>query len=220
MTYLQVELFASSILIAAVIGVFRIRSIDKMYLPFILLIWTAALNEMYGMFILNFRYSNSTVLNSNIYVLFESVLILWFFKRLKMVFKTNSIFYILVVSVILFWIIENLIWKNVAVDTSYYFRIYASFITVICSITTVNYLIVRERKSLIRAPVFLICIGFIVYFTYKVLLEAFELYGLSSSMSFEQHVYAILLYLNLFVNLLFALAILWIPRKRGYMLLS
>ena len=69
-------------------------------------------------------------------------------------------------------------------------------------------------------PVFLISIGFIIYFTYEILVEAFSLYGLNNSLEFQKNVYMILTYLNLFVNLLYALAILWIPRKRVHMLLS
>lgn len=82
----------------------------------------------------------------------------------------------------------------------------------------INRIIITERKSLIRNPVFIICLAFIIYFTYKVLLEIFWLYGLNSSREFRVEVYNIFKYINLFANLIYALAILWIPRKREYML--
>ncbi len=216
MTWILSEIFALSILIAGVISLVRIGRIDRTYYPFIILIWLASLNEILSGFLMYFGFS--TLLNNNIYVLCESLLILWFFKKLKTVFKSNTVFIGLSVSLILLWSVENFIIRNIADNISYYFRICYSFVTVICSITTVNYLIVTERKSLLKMPVFLICIGFITYFTYKILLEAFELYGVTEN--FIANVYTILIYLNLIVNLLFALAVLWIPRKREYMLLS
>jgi len=212
------EIFALSIVIGGVIAIFRIRRADPVYYPFILLIWMATLNEILSGALMRSGYP--TIVNNNIYVLLESLTIIWFFKKLKTVFTGNAFFFGLVASFILFWIVENLIISRITA-ISYYFRIYYSFAIVICSITTVNYLIVTAKRSIIKMPVFLICIGLIVFFTYKILLEAFWVYGLmNNSRDFRINVYTILIYLNLFVNLLFALAILWIPRKREYMLLS
>ena len=156
--------------------------------------------------------------NNNLYVFCESLIILWFFKRIGMVLS-RRLFIILGISFAIFWITENFIISKIIYVGSY-FRIYYSFVIVIVSISTVNHLIVTEKKTLIKLPVFVISIGFIIYFTYKILVEAFWVYGLNNTASFRGHVYLIMDWLNLFVNLLFAFAILWIPRKREYLLLS
>ena len=210
------EIFALSILIAAVIALVRFKDMDSMYFPFILLVWIASVNEILSVVLLNLKFQ--TLINNNIYVLCESLTILWFFKKTGTVLTGKRVFLLLGLSFIVFWISENFIMGRIT-QISSYFRIYYSFVVVILSITTVNHLIVTASKTLLKMPVFLISIGFIIYFTYKILVEAFWVYGLNNSMKFQQNVYAILMYLNLFVNILYALAVLWIPRKREYILL-
>jgi hypothetical protein len=210
------EIFALSILIAALIALVRFKDMDSMYFPFILLVWIASVNEILSVVLLNLKFQ--TLINNNIYVLCESLTILWFFKKTGTVLTGKRAFLLLGLSFIIFWISENFIMGRIT-QISSYFRIYYSFVVVILSITTVNHLIVTASKTLLKMPVFLISIGFIIYFTYKILVEAFWVYGLNNSMKFQQNVYAILMYLNLFVNILYALAILWIPRKREYILL-
>ncbi|HMG68058.1 MAG TPA: hypothetical protein VK588_10240 [Chitinophagaceae bacterium] len=210
------EIFSLSILIAAVIAIFRSGNSDNIYYPFFALIWIATLNEILSIILVN---SGSGVnINNNIYVLAESLIILWFFKKVGTVLSNYLVFLIISISFILFWVTENFIISKITFISSY-FRIYYSFVIVILSITTVNHLIVTQNKLLLKLPVFLISVGFIIYFTYKILVEAFWIYGLNDSPDFRSNVYAILVWLNLFVNLLFALAILWIPRKREYILL-
>ena len=83
----------------------------------------------------------------------------------------------------------------------------------------INRLILDERSGLIKNSVFLITIGFIVFFTYKILIEIFWVYGLNASRDFRVEVYRIMTYINLAINLIYALAVLWIPKKREYTLL-
>jgi len=211
------EIFALSIVIAGLIGFVRFKHIEQSFYPFVVLIWIGSVNEILSVVLLSFKFH--TLVNNNIYVLCESLTILWFFKKVDIIFSNKTIYLLLWLSFILFWVTENFIISKIIYISSY-FRIYYSFAIVLISITTVNHLIVTTRKSLLKMPVFLISIGFIIYFTYKILVEAFWVYGLNNSRDFRINVYNILMYLNLFVNLLFALAILWIPRKRRHILLS
>jgi hypothetical protein len=88
------------------------------------------------------------------------------------------------------------------------------------SIAVLNILLTRERKSLLSHPVFLFCISFIIYYFYKVLVEAFWVYGLNSGKGFRMRVYAILMYINAFTNIMYAIAILWIPKRQRFTLPS
>jgi hypothetical protein len=210
------QIFSLSILIAAVIAIAKSRGSDPKYYPFYILLWMGTVNEILSNVFV--REGLSPNINNNFYVLLESLIILWFFKRIGTVFSRRAVFVVLGMSFIIFWVTENIIVSNIIYISSY-FRIYYSFVIVILSISTVNHLIVTERKILLKMPVFTICAGFIIYFTYKILVEAFWIYGLNDSASFRGHVYLILDWLNLFVNLLFAIAVIWIPRKQEYILL-
>jgi hypothetical protein len=63
---------------------------------------------------------------------------------------------------------------------------------------------------------FLICNAFIIYFTFKILVEAFWLYGVNESVNFQAMVFDISSYINVFTNLIYALAVLWMPMKRVF----
>ncbi|MGN6533241.1 MAG: hypothetical protein ACTHK0_15970, partial [Ginsengibacter sp.] len=65
-------------------------------------------------------------------------------------------------------------------------------------------------------PIFFIGTGLIVYYTFKIFIEAFLLYGLEAGQAFYKRLFVILAWINLFTNLLFAYAILCIPKKIYY----
>ena len=79
----------------------------------------------------------------------------------------------------------------------------------------INNLIIRE-KELLKHPVFWICIGVVVFFTYFILVEIFWIYGLSTNIQFGGKVYAILSWVNLICNLIYAVAILWMRKRQAF----
>jgi hypothetical protein len=111
------------------------------------------------------------------------------------------------------WLYENLVQGQIAA-VSGFFRFTYSVVIVLLSITRINGVIATSRESMLVNPDFLLCAGFIIYFTYKIVVEAFWLYGLTASANFQLRVYDIMAYINLFINLLYAYAILWMPRKQ------
>ena len=201
--------------IGAIIGLFRIRHIEQVYFPFILLLWVGLVNEILSTVLIQLIHNNA--INSNIYVLAESLLILWFFEKLGLFKKNKYIFWVFFLLFLFGWIAENLILFSIR-RFNPYFRIGYSFTIVLLSIHMINHLLANEHKRLLKNPVFLIMLGFIGFFTYKALIEIFWMYGLNSSKDFRVQVYRLMTFINLFVNLLFALAVLWIPRKREYIL--
>lgn len=194
----------------------RFKKVDRAYLPFILLLWVGLLNEIITVVSIDLFKSNAVT--SNIYVLVESLLILWFFKNLRLGRKNNKRFHFVALLFIAVWITDNFFISRITRFSSY-FRILYNFITVLMSIHMINRLILDERSGLIKNSVFLITIGFIVFFTYKILIEIFWVYGLNASRDFRVEVYRIMTYINLAINLIYALAVLWIPKKREYTLL-
>ena len=100
----------------------------------------------------------------------------------------------------------------------FYYLILYSFILVLFSIHTINGILIRERKNILKNPIFLICTAFVIYFTFRVLVYTSWMYGLSMSNEFNIKVNFILESMNLFANLIYALAILWMPTKHRFTL--
>jgi hypothetical protein len=216
MTYSLSEIFGYSIALPAIISLFKLGRTDWRFLPFFLFVWLGITAEIISTLMINNRQSNA--LPMNLYVLLEAMLITWQFQRWKL-FSRNPWFpWALMAAFTAFWIVENFILSSIHQFNSY-FRIIYSFSIVLMSISTINQRFLNERKSIILNPIFLACLGFIIFFTYKVLVEIFWVYGLNGSREFRNAVYGIMTYINLFANLLYCLVILWIPKKQEYTLL-
>lgn len=207
-----------SIVIAAVIALFKFKKAAPAYLPFFIFIWLGLGNEILSQF--TGRYFRNTNVNNNVYVLLESLLLLWLFSRWKLFDRHPNLPKILAASFILVWLAEVLLISNIKIVAGY-FRVYYSFAIVLISVSMINKLITEERGNLLKNACFIICIGFIVYFTNKILVEIFYLYGLmSNSKEFRFHVYDVMRAVNLFSNLIYAVALLWIPRKNSSLMPS
>lgn len=218
MHYILVRVFSYSIVPAAVLGLIRCRRIDPAYYPFLFLVWLGLIAEVVTDFITAKTPSNA--LSTNIYVLIEFLLIIWLFKKLSLFERKPLTFYILGIFFILVWLVDNFILSGLKTGFCSYFIISFSFAAVMMSVSMINILLARERKSVLRNGAFLICVAFILYHTCSALVEIFWLYGLTSSDQFKLAVTRIHTYVNIVVNLIYALAILWIPRKHGYLLQS
>jgi hypothetical protein len=216
MSYEIIDLLSYSVAIAAIIGLIRINKIDRTFIPFIILMFLGLLNESLSSFLIRKGYSNA--INANIYSLLEAMLITLFFKKLGLFDRVKKMYLWLLILFVVVWVTENFIISKITAFNSY-FNITYSFAIVLMSITMINRVIIEAKKALLTSSVFLICIGFTIFFIYAALIEIFWVYGLNSSPEFSTSVYRIMTYINLLVNLIYALAILWIPRKREYILL-
>lgn len=217
MSFTLMIIFNFSILVAGLIAVIRFGKIHKSYRPVIYCVWVAGLNEIISFALVKNGYY--TAINNNIYVLIEALLIIHFFNNILVFKKNKALFIIIFVCLILTWFVDNHFLKRIT-SVSSYFRIVASFVIVLLSITALNTLLLTTRKNLIKNSVFLLCVCFIIYFTYKILVEVFWLYGLNVGRAFQLVVYRILSYINLLTNLIYAVAILWMPRKQVFTMRS
>jgi hypothetical protein len=215
MSYSTIEIFSFSIVAAALIGGIRFTRISPAYYPFLICIWAGLLNEIISYIIIHSGHSNAP--NSNIYILAEALLLTWQFKRWGIFARTKILFHGLIIFFVSVWVLENFVVYKITYFSSY-FRMVYSFALALMSINHINVLIHKERKQLLRNPEFLICMAFVIYYTYKVMVEAFWIYGLNNSDDFRKNVYLILAYINLFANLIYALAILWMPTKHRFSL--
>lgn len=209
--------FSLSAGLAAIIGWVRFRKTDPTYLPFLFLIWLGFLNEILSIIIMKSGYSNAIYYNS--FALTEAILITWQFKKWGLFRNQSLLFYFIQFIFISSWITETII-RGEMNEFNSYFIIGFSGLIVMMAINVLNNIIFKEPSLLLLNPIFLICTGLVIYFTYSNLTEVFWLYGLNSSSTFRIRIYEIFAYINLFTNLVFAFAILWIPMKRQYILQS
>jgi hypothetical protein len=215
MSYTLFVIFGFSISIAAVIGWVRVRKIDSAYFPFLYILWIGLATEIISYIVTHHGHSNSVLYN--IYVLIEAILITWQFRRWQLFDRAKFLFVGLLASYAIFWSVECFYFQKIFVTASY-FRLYYSAIIVLMSINVLNVQLMRESRNMFKDPVFLICIAFIIYYIYKVIVGIFRVWGLAASYSFEVHLDLIMPYVNLFANLIFALAVLWMPKKHRFLL--
>ncbi|MBN8782733.1 MAG: hypothetical protein ABS85_15725 [Sphingobacteriales bacterium SCN 48-20] len=215
MSFVQHTLFSLSIAIGVVIGWVRFRKTDPAFLPFLLLLTAGLLNELTGLFVM-LRGQNNSV-NYNIYSLAEPILITWQFHRWKLFNGRNWLYFLLQSTYVLVWAAEYALATESHLFNSY-FQILYSFAIVVMSIMMINRLLFSVTRSLFTDATFLICMGLVLYFLYAILLEAFWLYGLNKSRVFQLRIYYLMSYINLFTNIIFALATLWMPLKRRYIM--
>jgi hypothetical protein len=214
-------LYGFSLLAAGIIALVRFKSISPFYTPFIICVWIGCVNEILCYVLV--QNDLRTAINNNIYVLSEALLFLLFFRNTGIFKKRTGLYRALFAGIILLWVWENGIAGKIT-GISSWFRIAASLLIVLMGMTVMHKIITgadgpveMEGRHLYRNPVFLVCLGSVVFFTYKLLVEIFWLQGLNNSPVFRQHIYGILVYVNLIVNIVYAISLLWTLQKQKYM---
>ncbi len=217
MNFYLIVILSLTICIPALIGLIRFSRISEVYYPFIIYVWIGALNEILGAILVFTK--NSNIINLNIYLLIESLLLLWQFTRWRLLNYKSFWSILLLFALLIFWVSENLIFFSITRYASYFTICYATLFTFL-SIGNINRLIVTERKSLFRNPQFIICAAFILYFTLVILSEIFWIYGLTLGTVFSNYVNYISSIINFISIILYTLAIIWMPIKHRFTLPS
>jgi len=205
------------IIIPVIVGVVRFSKIDKNYHPFIFCLCLGLINETLSVSLAMAGHYN--IVNSNIYMLLESFLLLWQFKRWGLFLRKKWMITLLAIIIISTWVIENFIFFSITHFDSY-FLITHSFVISFLSIANINKLIITERKKLIKNSTFILCVAFVMYYTVSILSEAFWIYGIEVGPSFSGKIHDISIITNLIAILLYTVAILWMPSKQKFTLPS
>ena len=203
-----------SIGIAAVVGLVSWKRTDPAYHPFIIVTTLAFINHITSLQMV--RWFGANTVNANIFVFVESIIYVWQFQRWKLLKRSAMLFPMIMLGLAIIWVLDNLIVHRLTTLNSF-FRIISSFLLVLLSIEQLNKLIWFSRKNLFVNSCFLICCGLLIYFSYKATIEVFFFIELKASIAFYTSIFAILIYLNFFVNLIFIWATVWIPRKQKFM---
>jgi hypothetical protein len=210
MNYYLVVVLSYSIFIAAVIGLIKIRTVPPVYYPFILLSWIASINEVISYYCSKWYHSN--IINNNIYALIEILLIIYQFYKWDIFERRKWFFYSLFAASILLWISD---YHSVATlkNVQLVFRLWSAALIILMSLHLTVKQIIYTEGPVWKNPVFLICCGFFLLNTNIILLETFWIYAVPRYPDLPAALFRIMVYVNLIVNLHYAIAFLWIPRK-------
>ena len=178
-------IFSFSIALAALIGWIRFRRIHSSYYPFLICIWVGFVNEIIS-YLLRSK-DISTGINNTIYVLIESLLITWQFKRWFLFKGHKHLFILVLVSLVLAWTIEALLRNGINYTMSYY-RIFYPIIVLLMSLTLIGERLSFEKINFLKNPIYLICIAFVIYFTDKVIVGMFWLYSIRFNKIFSRDI--------------------------------
>lgn len=199
--------------IAAILGIIRFRKIDKVFYPFIFLVWLAALTELLGELKLYPETANVYVFN--IYSIGEYSLVSWLMLRWRVI--SRATFRVIMVGLSLAWFTEFVVFGRIHMGANYFNIIYA-LVIVMLSVRCLAWRLSVERGNLLRSPYVIISSAFILYFTVAAIVAAFWMYGNYGSTDFVRAVVVFHYIVNLVANLTYAIAILCMPRKDPFTL--
>lgn len=208
----NVFLFNTGLILAVIAGISRYQKIDMKYRPFIWYLLLSFLNEAISLG--SSIWFKTTVVNNNIFMLAEMLLLNRQFEN----WVENPLLkkYTRVASAILACVcIAEWAVNGIAVPL-FYFNVGYSFYLVMFATHRLAWLSINDERRVYKNPAFIICAGMVFYFCMRIIVEAFWFYGLHKSPFFRNEVYVILMSVNLFVNLLYLYAILWIQKKPDY----
>lgn len=196
-------------------GIVKYKKIDRPYHPFIALLAIALLSEIMSRVSIKLFDSNTVVIG--IYSIVECLLLLLLFHRWRPYSTTKTIVGVLAIVLVSVWLIENIVLWRIVSAFSPVFRICYSFVIVMLSVNEINYLITHQNRNLLRNARFILCIGFLIYFLYQILLEgAYYISTTKNPPEITNNIFSLQVYVNAFCNLVYLLGVLLIPQKSFY----
>jgi hypothetical protein len=206
-----------SIGFAVIIGIARYRRIDPSYYPFIYNITLMLLVEIIARILTVTGHVKAFLFSLNFYSIIDFILFLSLFHNWGLLNRKRSVYISIAASFFVIWILTNSFISGF-VKLNYYFFILYSFALIFFAVNAFNKVVVNERSSIFRNPKFWICLGVIIFYSFFIVFSSTYISLLLPRVSkqFRSSVQAISVYSNLLVNLLYAVAVIWIPRKKNF----
>ncbi len=209
-------LFLLSLTVAfpAIAGLIRIRKIEKIYYPFLIYIFVSLVNELLVGLAVDPLNRAARTLNWNLFNLFEATIFILQFYYWRVFDKYKRGFYVLMALVLIGWLAENFIVSSIYKFNPVFLIVY-SFILVLLSVQTINHIIVHQNRTILsRNAMFIICVAVAIFFTYNIFVFTLQAKGIAkTNKELMTKVFEIRVYINAFTNLLFGLAICFMPEK-------
>lgn len=210
-------LLSLSIIFAALLGVIRFRNMEPLYHPFIYYAWMVLLVEIVVYILISKKMYTQTGIILNLFALAEFYLLTLLFHNWGL-FKRNKNIFIAIIAFFFLLYVSTLFLRGYT-KRNLFSGIIDSFALIFFSITTFNKMILNERINIFKNAKFWICIGMVIYYTCVILVstETITFSKAQISKDFSNSIWQINAYANLLVNLLYAVAVIWIPQKKNIM---
>jgi hypothetical protein len=216
MTSFVTFLVSQTILIPLITGLVRLNRIGRGYQPFFILIVLAVVDEAISGYLIKVKHHSNAIPN-NLYALAEMLLILWQFHAWGLWHTRKRLFYGVVALFCLVWLVEDLAFGHIHEFPPYFMLLY-SFLTVLLSVNKINFMITHDNRKLLQRPDFLICIGLIIFFIYKIIFEWAYQVSLYDESRITNTIIGSFAYINALTNIIFAIAFLLIPVPQKFTL--
>jgi hypothetical protein len=186
-----------------------------MYRPFAYLMMIAALTEIVNTCLAVWIRTNTY--SQNGYLLIEGILIMFLFKNWGLFKNAERFFW----GFLTFFTCFHLIYYFGfgLINTWYsHFAIFHAFALVIMTINFLNKLISNPEGNLLRDPRFIICMGFLFFFTFSCTMNAFYVFNMDLPDVVRQIANHIFRIINITGNIFYGIALLLIPEKKTFII--
>jgi hypothetical protein len=197
------------------VAAIRLPTISSEFDPFIIAIWLRGANAAFGLIIQHFGYNN--IVHYNLWFVGEAFLLLWAFEKWNL-FESKKFYRFLAVALGFTWLAETILFSKLTGDYNSYFRIIYSFVVILMSISMINNILLRAAINPLKNSIFLICCTLVLLNTITVIGEAFFAYNLIMGEEFRIYMDHIINFIDALCSLIFALIILWMPKKQAFTL--
>ncbi len=207
-------ILSMSIIVPLSIGIVRWKVIDTSYYPFVYNLIAVLLVEVIIKLLNN---STDVVKTVNIFSLADFCLFAWLFHNWGLFNGNKKIFLLIITGALALWIYITFFVTGFGNMNNPYLLVYSAAL-IFFSVTTFNKIVVHQRINIFTNARFWICIGIIIFYSFFILTRATDLStGVFRhvSKSFKDNLQLINTYSNFLVNLLYAVAVIWIPRKKN-----
>jgi hypothetical protein len=204
-----------SIAPAVIMGMVRYRKMDASYHPFLYYTWFVLLFEILVYLLSTQKAYNTLGVLFNLYAFVEFVLLTWIFHKWGLFKRNRAIVFSIMIIFFFIWVFTIFYFKGIY-KKSNHFAIAYSFALIFYSISSFHRLVIQEYRSIFINAKFWICTGVIIFYSYFVIGSSVRLLIQRSkaNVKFFEQLQEIDVYSNLLVNILYAIAIIWIPNKK------
>lgn len=204
-------LMSLSILLPLAIGCLRFRQILSSFYPIIYLLFIGSITELASYL---FHSMGDDAIIYNTYGIIELIFFLWQFRIWgNNILSRKFVFYGLFGLLSVVWLFENFYLGRINLYSPIYWVCY-SLTLILLAVNQMNWLIVNERGNMLKNPIFIICIAIIIFYSYKIMVEIF--YHYAPAIGIKHSIFSVLSYVNVLFNILLAIAILCIPRRKTF----
>lgn len=205
-----------SIVFAVLIGIVRFNKIDRSYYPFLYRIFLVLIVEITARILFMSDDPRRFTIVTNSFSILDFCLFTWMFHNWRLFNGNRTVFISILTTGTAAWIYITLIRGDI-LTPNFIFRVLYSAALIVFSVNTFNKAVVTDRRNIFHNPKFWICLGIIIFYTFFILVCLVNLNVVNSvTKPFRQNLQFINVCSNILVNFLYAVAIVWIPRKQNF----